>query len=206
MRAAWYDRTGQAAEVLAVYELPDPHPGPGELRVRVYCAGLNPRDVNRGAGLGDQVMTDPRVVAGDDGAGVVDEVGEGVDAARLGQRVWIYFANYLRPFGTMAEFVVIPADRAVELPEIATFAEGACLGVPACACQSGTPATSIWSMESRSSAASARVSHRYAVESRSPGLPSIRMLTSFVVPGANAFSRYPHIAAVMVHSASRDSR
>ena len=76
-------------------------------------------------------MTDPRVVPGDDGAGVVDEVGKGVDAARLGQRVWIHFANYLRPFGTMAEYVDIPAARAVELPEIATFAAGACLGVPA---------------------------------------------------------------------------
>jgi NADPH2:quinone reductase len=131
MRAAWYDRTGAAADVLVTGELPDPHPGPGEVRVRVHRAGLNPRDVKRRAGLGDRVMTDPRVIPGDDGAGVVDEVGRDVDRARLGERVWVYFANYQRPFGTMADYVVVPADQAVPLPAEVSFEEGACLGIPA---------------------------------------------------------------------------
>ncbi len=48
-------------------------------------------------------MTDPRVILGDDGAGVIDRLGPGADASRLGERVWVYFANYLRSFGTMAE-------------------------------------------------------------------------------------------------------
>jgi NADPH:quinone reductase len=131
MRAVWYDRTGAAAEVLVVGQLPDPHPGPGEVRVRVHRAGLNPRDVKRRAGLGDRVMTEPRVIPGDDGAGVVDEVGRGVDRARLGERVWVYFANYQRPFGTMADYVVVPGPQAVPLPPDVPFEHGACLGIPA---------------------------------------------------------------------------
>ena len=131
MRAVWYERTGAAADVLLVGELPDPHPGPGEVRVRVHRAGLNPRDVKRRAGLGDRVMTEPRVIPGDDGAGVLDEVGRGVAPARLGERVWVYFANYQRPFGTMADYVVVPSCQAVPLPQAASFEEGACLGIPA---------------------------------------------------------------------------
>lgn len=131
MRAVWYDRTGAAADVLVTGELPDPHPGPGEVRVRVHRAGLNPRDVKRRAGLGDRVMTNPRVIPGDDGAGIVDEVGREVDPARLGERVWVYFANYQRPFGTMADYVVVPGRQAVPLPQDVSFDEGACLGIPA---------------------------------------------------------------------------
>ncbi len=131
MRAVWYDRTGPAADVLVVGELPDPHPGPREVRVRVHCAGLNPRDAKRRAGLGDRVMTEPRVIPGDDGAGVVDEIGPCVDPARLGERVWVYFANYQRPFGTMADYVVVPSCRVAPLPSAASFENGACLGIPA---------------------------------------------------------------------------
>lgn len=131
MLAAWYDRTGPAAEVLTVGELADPEPGPGEVRVRVHAAGLNPRDVKRREGAGDRVMTDPRVIPGDDGAGVIDRVGPGADASRLGERVWVHFANYLRSFGTMAEYVVVPQERAVPLPAQASFDQGACLGIPA---------------------------------------------------------------------------
>jgi NADPH2:quinone reductase len=131
MRAAWYDRTGPAAEVLTVGELADPEPGPGEVRVRVHAAGLNPRDVKRREGLGDRVMTDPRVIPGDDGAGVIDRLGPGADASRLGERVWVYFANYLRSFETMAEYTVVPQERAVQLPAQASFDYGACLGIPA---------------------------------------------------------------------------
>jgi NADPH2:quinone reductase len=131
MRAAWYDRTGPAADVLEVGELPDPEPGIGEVRVRLHAAGVNPADVKRRAGAGGRAMIGPRVVPGDDGAGVVDKVGPRVPAARVGTRVWVHSANYGQPRGTAAEYVVVPADRAIPLPDGTSFEAGACLGVPA---------------------------------------------------------------------------
>jgi len=130
MRAAWYECTGDP-DVLVVGELPDPVPAAGEVRVRVAVAGINPRDVKRRSGSGGRVMEHPLVVPGDDGAGVVDAVGTGVPADRLGERVWVHSANHLRPLGTSAEYVTIPAAQAIPLPDGVSFAEGACLGVPA---------------------------------------------------------------------------
>jgi NADPH2:quinone reductase len=131
MRAAWYDRTGPADDVLVVGELPDPEPGIGEVRVRVRAAGVNPADVKRRAGAGGRSMTAARVVPGDDGAGVIDRVGPRVPAARIGTRVWVHSANHGRPNGTSAEYVVVPADQAIALPDGTSFEAGACLGVPA---------------------------------------------------------------------------
>jgi NADPH2:quinone reductase len=130
MRAAWYERTG-GADVLVVGELPDPVPDAGEVRVRVAVAGINPRDVKRRSGSGGRVMEYPLVVPGDDGAGVVDAVGPGVSADRMGERVWVHSANHGRPFGTAAQYVTVPAAHAIPLPDGVSFAEGACLGVPA---------------------------------------------------------------------------
>lgn len=130
MQAAWHDRTGAAEDVLVVGELPDPQPGPGEVRVRVERSGVNPRDAKRRSGAGGRVMTDARVIPGDDGAGVVDGVGAGVPGTRLGQRVWVHSATFGRPFGTSAEYVTVPAVHAIELPANASFEDGACLGVP----------------------------------------------------------------------------
>ncbi|GAA4622273.1 NADPH:quinone reductase [Actinoallomurus vinaceus] len=131
MRAAWYDRNGAAREVLTVGELPDPEPGPGEVRVRVAAAGVNPADVKRRSGVGGRAMTAPRVIPGDDGAGIIDRVGPGVPADRVGRRVWVHAAGQHSPFGTSAEYVVVPDAQAVELPGAVGFEAGACLGVPA---------------------------------------------------------------------------
>ncbi|GAA3438135.1 NADPH:quinone reductase [Kutzneria kofuensis] len=131
MRAAWYERVGAAEDVLVVGELPDPEPGIGEVRVRLHATGVNPADVKRRAGAGGRAMIDPRVVPGDDGAGVIDRIGPRVPASRLGSRVWVHCANQGRPYGTSAEYVVVPAERAVPLPDGTSFEAGACLGVPA---------------------------------------------------------------------------
>ncbi|MEW9555136.1 NADPH:quinone reductase [Nonomuraea sp. NPDC050783] len=131
MKAVWYDRTGPAADVLTVGELPDPEPAAGEVRVRVRAAGINPADVKRRQGAGDRVMRDPRVIPGDDGAGVIDRVGPRVPASWIGRRVWVHSANHGRPYGTSAEYVVVPAAQAIELPAHTSFEAGACLGVPA---------------------------------------------------------------------------
>jgi NADPH2:quinone reductase len=131
MQATFYERTGPAAEVLQIADLPDPTPGPGELRVRLRWSGVNPSDVKSRAGLRSKLLAFPRVVPHSDGMGVVDAVGEGVPAARLGERVWVWNAAWGRAFGTAAQFVVLPARQAVVLPEGTSDEAGACLGIPA---------------------------------------------------------------------------
>src|SRR3954469_24338797 len=130
MRAAWYDQQGPAADVLRVGDLPAPEPGPGEVRVRLHFSGINPGDTKKRIdrfGLG---MPFPRVVPHSDGSGVIESAGEGVDAGRVGQRVWVYGAQSYRPFGTAAQLTVVPAEQAVELPDDVSDEVGACLGIP----------------------------------------------------------------------------
>ena len=129
MRAAWYERTGAAADVLTVGELPIPEPGPGEVRVRIVASGLNPTDVKARARAGS--MPAPRVIPHQDGAGVIDKVGPGVPATRVGERVWMYIVQWRRAWGTAAEYTIVPARLAVTLPGNTSCAEGACLGIPA---------------------------------------------------------------------------
>lgn len=129
MRAVWYEQTGDAS-VLRLSELPDPRPDRGEVRVRVHASGVNPSDVKSRAGLRAPIPF-PRVIPHSDGAGVIDAVGDGVDAARIGERVWIWNAAWKRAFGTCAEFVIVPSRQAVPLDHACSFVEGACLGIPA---------------------------------------------------------------------------
>lgn len=129
MRAAWYERQGEAAQVLVVGEMPMPHPGAGELRIRVAASGINPGDVKKRQDAFGIGMPYPRVIPHSDGAGVVDEVGRGVPQARLGERVWCFGAQSYRPFGTAADYVVVPAEQAVPLPDGVPFEQGACLGI-----------------------------------------------------------------------------
>jgi NADPH:quinone reductase len=130
MRAAWYERNGAAAEVLQVGELPDPVPGPGEVLIRIHASGVNPSDVKTRAGL-RAPMAFPRIIPHSDGAGVIVGAGAGVSESRIGQRVWIYNAQWQRPFGTAASLVALPAALAVPLPDQVSFAAAACLGIPA---------------------------------------------------------------------------
>ena len=131
MQAAYYERTGPAADVLQLADLPDPQPGPGELRVRLRWSGVNPSDVKSRAGLRSSAMPFPRVIPHSDGMGVVDAVGAGVPATRIGQRVWLWNAAWGRPFGTAAQYVVLPQAQAVALPDNVADEAGACLGIPA---------------------------------------------------------------------------
>jgi NADPH2:quinone reductase len=129
MIAAWYERNGAAAEVLRVGEQPDPQPGPGEVRVALHAAGINPSDVKTRAGLRRKIAF-PRVIPGCDGAGVIDRVGAGVPSSRLGERVWVYEGQWNRAMGTSAAHIALPAALAVPLPAALSFEDGACLGVP----------------------------------------------------------------------------
>src|SRR5688500_3135129 len=108
MRAAWYERKGPARDVLVVGEMPEPVPGPGEVRVRLAASGINPGDTKKREGWLGFPMPYPRVIPHSDGAGVVDAVGDGVPQARVGERVWVWGAQSYRPFGTAAELVAVP--------------------------------------------------------------------------------------------------
>jgi NADPH2:quinone reductase len=130
MRAAYYERKGPAARVLVPGELPDPQPGPGEVRVKLHFSGINPTDTKlRGGWDGNMDMPFPRVIPHQDGAGVIDAAGPGVPRSRTGERVWIYEAQRGRAFGTAAGYVALPSDNAVALPEGTSFETGACLGI-----------------------------------------------------------------------------
>jgi len=131
MQAAFYDRTGPAREVLSLGELPNPEPGPGELRVRLHYSGVNPSDVKSRAGRRNMPMPFARIVPHSDGAGVVDRVGSGVPATRIGERVWVWNAAWGRAMGTAAQYVVLPAAQAVALPAGVPLEAGACFGIPA---------------------------------------------------------------------------
>jgi NADPH2:quinone reductase len=130
MLAVWYDAQGPANEVLQIGELPAPEPGPGEVRVRLRYSGVNPGDTKKRRGWLGSTMPYLRVIPHSDGAGVVDSVGDGVDAARIGRRVWVYGAQSYRPFGTAAELTVVPTQQAIELPDEVSDEVGACLGIP----------------------------------------------------------------------------
>jgi NADPH:quinone reductase len=130
MLAAWYERAGAAAEVLHVGEMADPHPGTGEVRVRLTFSGINPGDTKKRGDWVGYGLPYPRVIPHSDGAGVVDAVGDGVASARVGDRVWVYGAQSYRAFGTAAQLTVVPADQAVALPDQVGDEVGACLGIP----------------------------------------------------------------------------
>jgi NADPH2:quinone reductase len=107
-------------------------PGPGEVRVRVVVSGVNPTDWKSRLGSGDGAAPPfPEVTPNQDGAGVVDALGEGVLDLAVGDRVWVYLAGHQRPTGTAQEYTNLPASRVVRLPTDTSFDIGASLGVPA---------------------------------------------------------------------------
>ncbi len=126
MRAVTYTRPG-GPEVLELADRPTPEPGPGEVLVRLAVSGVNPTDWKSRSsaqpGPGGQVP-------GQDGAGTVAEVGQGVDPAIRGERVWVWEAAWQRPWGTAAEYTVVPARQAVLLGPGPSFELGAALGIP----------------------------------------------------------------------------
>ncbi|MET9874933.1 NADPH:quinone reductase [Actinacidiphila glaucinigra] len=128
MKAIVYTEGG-GPEVLRPTERPVPRPGPGEVRVRVEVSGVNPTDWK--SRRGGPPATVAEQVPDQDGAGVVDAVGEGVDPGRTGERVWLWEAAWQRADGTAQEYVTLPAAHAVPLPDSASFDLGAALGIPA---------------------------------------------------------------------------
>jgi NADPH:quinone reductase len=130
MKAVWYERTGAASDVLSFGDMPTPVAGPGEVRVRLEASGVNPADVGRRAGS-YRAMEFSRVIPGSDGAGIVDQVGDGVTRLGLGQRVWLFNGQRNgRAFGTAAEYIALAERLVTPLSDNVPFAAGATLGIP----------------------------------------------------------------------------
>jgi NADPH:quinone reductase len=129
MRAVVYSKTGDSS-VLEVVERELPTPHWGQVRVRLAVAGVNPTDWKARSGATASTGAFEEIVPGQDGAGIVDEVGNGVYDVKAGDRVWVFLAQHDRPMGTAAEYTVVPADRVVPL-DGASYDIGASLGVPA---------------------------------------------------------------------------
>lgn len=131
MRAVYYLEKGEARDVLRIGEIETPEPSPGEVRVKLAVSGINPSDVRARSGIYPRPVDYSMIIPHNDGAGIIDKVGPGVPESLICQRVWTFNAQFMRPFGTAAEYVVIPANLAAPLPDNTDFASGACLGVPA---------------------------------------------------------------------------
>ena len=130
MKAAWYEKQGAARDVLVVGEMPDPVPASGEVRIRIVASGVNPGDVKKRQNAFGYGMPYSRVIPHSDGAGHVDKLGAGVSSEWMGRSVWCYGAQSYRPFGTAAEFVVVPVEQIAPLSEKVSVEQGACLGIP----------------------------------------------------------------------------
>ena len=127
MLAAYYEQRGNS-DVLQVGEIATPGPGVGEVRVRLQVAAVNPTDWKSRAHVAP--MDFDLQVPGQDGAGVIEAVGPGVDIARIGERVWVYHAAFQRQYGTAAQFTVVPARQAVPIPDGITIDQAAARGIP----------------------------------------------------------------------------
>jgi NADPH:quinone reductase len=130
LKAAWYKKNGSARDVLQVGQLEKPDAGPGQVLVRVHAIGVNPSDTKARTGTPLPAKVE-RIIPHQDGAGVIEAVGEGISPGRIGERVWIYEALYSGGTGCAAEYVAVPNANAVRLPDGVSFEVGACLGVPA---------------------------------------------------------------------------
>ena len=130
MKACWFEAFGAAQNVLQQGEWPTPEPGSGEVLVQLHATGVNPSDVKKRAGAFPDLLEAGPVIPHSDGAGVITAVGEGVSPSRVGERVFVYQAQYGRQLGTAAEYVALDSVRAPTLPENASFEVGACIGIP----------------------------------------------------------------------------
>ncbi|MBT3672719.1 MAG: NADPH:quinone reductase [Porticoccaceae bacterium] len=131
MKAGWFEKFGAAEDVIKLGEQPKPTVGVGQVLVKLATSGVNPSDVKKRAGAFPHLLDNGLVIPHSDGAGIVEAVGKGVSDSRLGQRVWVYQAQYGRLLGTAAEYISLDANRAVALPDNTDFTVGACLGIPA---------------------------------------------------------------------------
>jgi len=131
MKAAWFENFGSPEDVLQVGEQPQPIAEEGQVLVKLVTSGVNPSDVKKRAGSFPNLLDGGLVIPHSDGAGVIEAVGNGVSPRRIGERVWVYQAQYGRRLGTAAEYVTLETQRVIKLPHNTNFDVGACMGIPA---------------------------------------------------------------------------
>ncbi|MET1411399.1 NADPH:quinone reductase [Roseibium sp. HPY-6] len=130
MKAAIYQQTGPAADVLEIVDWDKPTPAAGQVLVKLHASGVNPTDTKTRAGIFPIQGEWSHVMPHHDGAGVVEAVGADVSEDRVGQRVWLHSVQWDGRDGTAAEYAVAPAENAIVLPENVSFEAGATFGVP----------------------------------------------------------------------------
>ena len=143
MQAVWYNKFGSAENVLEVGEYQTPEPAQGEVKVRIHASGVNPSDTKKRLGANPALLNNGPVIPNGDGSGEIVALGEGVNNRNIGERVWIYIAQFGRQEGTSAQFVCIPSNQAVWMPDNASYETGAMMGIPAmtahrCVCADGS--------------------------------------------------------------------
>ena len=131
MKAAWFEKFGNAEDVLIYGEYETPSPQKDEVLVHLYASGINPSDTKKRGGSSPSLLSDGPVIPHSDGAGIIEAVGPGVPESRIGERVWLYNAQFGRQHGTAAEYIALKSSQAITLPQNASFEIGACMGIPA---------------------------------------------------------------------------
>jgi len=143
MQAVWYNKFGSAENVLEVGEYQTPEPAQGEVKVRIHASGVNPSDTKKRLGANPALLNNGPVIPNSDGSGEIVALGEGVNNRNIGERVWIYNAQFGRQEGTSAQYVCFPSNQAVWMPDNASYEIGAMMGIPAmtahrCVCADGS--------------------------------------------------------------------
>jgi NADPH2:quinone reductase len=131
MKAAWFEKFGNADKVLIIGNYKTPEPSKGEVKIRIKASGVNPSDTKKRAGANPALLDNGPIIPHSDGSGIIEAVGEGVSTSRIGERVWTYNAQFGRREGTAAEYVCIAEQQAVPLPDNASFEAGAMMAIPA---------------------------------------------------------------------------
>lgn len=128
MRAVGYSQYG-GPEVLEIYELPEVHAGPGQVRIRNHAATVNPADIMFRTGMLAEAQKDvePPYIPGMEACGIIDEVGEGVTTGvKTGDAV-IALVDPHRELGAYREQIAISAQSVVPAPSGSSFAEACTL-------------------------------------------------------------------------------
>ncbi len=142
MQAVWYNKFGPAKDVLEIGDYQTPQPERGDVKVRVYASGVNPSDTKKRLGANPALLNDGSVIPNSDGSGEIVALGDGIENRDIGERVWIYNAQFGRQEGTSAQYVCVPSNQAVWMPDNASYETGAMMGIPAmtahrCVCADG---------------------------------------------------------------------
>ncbi|MCE5295370.1 MAG: NADP-dependent oxidoreductase [Chlamydiales bacterium] len=131
MKAIVYDQFGPSS-VLQLKDVPEPEVHDNEVQIRLAYSGINPVDYKiRDGDFNGSYPHEFPIIPGWEGAGVVTKVGKGVRRAKVGDEVYGYFRMPLIKNGTYAEYIVVPEDLVVHIPETLTLKQAACVPLTA---------------------------------------------------------------------------